>query len=134
MGLVDALVSEVLSDFEDLVQSANNTVLEEELGSDSQEHLLVEVVVEGLKGLSVGSSGNQVKSGSLNFKESALGELGSQKSDNLRPSLENLTSAGVNYQVKITLAVASLDVSETVVTLGQHVQAGSEELNELRHN
>ena len=47
MGEIDALVTEVLANFEDLAELADNHLLEEQLRGNTQVHVHVKVIVMG---------------------------------------------------------------------------------------
>jgi len=67
VGQVNALVTEVLADLVDAIETTNDELLEEELGGDAQEEVDVEVIVISDKRLSSSTTSEQVHRGGLHL-------------------------------------------------------------------
>lgn len=61
VGQIHALISELASHLVDSVQSTDNKHLEVKLGSDTEEHVHVEIVVVSNEGLGGGTTSNGVE-------------------------------------------------------------------------
>lgn len=123
VSLVDRLVPEVLSDLEHSLQSAYDTLLEVQLGSDSHVQFHVQVIVMGHKGSGCGSTRNHVHHGSLNLDEVKILEVPSHKGDHLRPHDEGFTGAVVHDHVEVALTVSVLSVLEASMGFRKHMEA-----------
>lgn len=127
VGQVDAFVTELAADFVDAFQTADNQLLEVQFWGNAHEELHVQLVVVGLEGLGCGSTGNGVHHGSLDLDEIALVKVAADVADHLGAGDEGLAGIVVHDQIEISLPVTLLLILETVVLVGELVQAGSEE-------
>src|ERR1035437_466339 len=74
------------------------------------------------KGARGGASVQGLHHGRFDFNKAVLFELAAQRRNNFGASLENLLRFGIRDQIEIALAVAQLDVFETVEFFGQREQ------------
>jgi hypothetical protein len=132
VSLIDAFVSELLSDFVNPVVASNDEHFEVELGGDSHEEVHSQIVVEGLEGLGSGAAGDHVHHGGLDLQEVELVEVVSDEADDFAPLDEDVPGLGVHDEVQIPLPVPGLLRLEAEVLGGQHVQARGEELDHAR--
>ena len=111
----DALVAEVLADLVDALEPADDQPLQVELGRDPQVDVLVELVVVGDEGAREGAAVARLQHRRLDLEEAVArrGRAGSPRPTS-RPGLEVAPRLLVHQQVEVALAVALLDVGETV--------------------
>lgn len=122
---VDTFVSELATNLVDALNTSNDELLEEKLGSDTHEEIEMESVVMGDEGLGGGSSGDHVHHGGLNLQESTLVQETANSRDDLAADNKVVANVGVHNQVQETLTVTSLLISELTLSR-QHVQAGGQ--------
>jgi hypothetical protein len=127
VGQVDALVPELASHLVHAVQTADNELLEVQLGGDTHEHGHVQLVVVGDKGLGGGTAGDGAHHGGLDLDEVPLVEVAADVGDHLGAGDEDVAAAVVHHEVEVALTEALLLVLETVVLVGQVVQAGGQQ-------
>ena len=131
VGEVDTLVTELATNLVYAVNPSNNKHLEVELGGDAHEEVHVQVVVMGDEGLGGGASSDHVHHGGLHLEEAEGVEEAAEVADDLGADDELVPDGVVDDEVKVALAEAGLLVLEAIVRLGDHVQAGGEELDVL---
>ena len=81
---VDLLVSKDTADFKDAVETADNELLQVELGRDTHKEVELEVVVVGDEGLGGGAAGNHRHHRCLNLVISIISHTALEKDDALR--------------------------------------------------
>lgn len=134
VGLIDALVTEVLSDFIDAVESTDDQLLEVQLGSDTHVQLHLEIVVVGEERSGSGSTGNHVHHWRFNLQELEVVEVLANELHHLGARLEDLAGAIRQDKIEETLAISDFVVLETDVHFGEHVQARRKQLHLTRSN
>lgn len=129
VGQIHALVTELTSDFVDAVDATDNQHLEVKLRGNTQEHVHVEVVVVGDEGLGSGAAGDGVQHGGLDGDKVTVVEPATHVSVDLGTGEEDIPCSVVHHEIKVALAETLLRVLETIVVVGNLVQAGGEESN-----
>ena len=108
-------VPEVLADFVDLVEAADDQALEVELVGDPEVVVLVEVVVAGDERLREPAAVARLPSGGLDFDEALRVEPASGLGDDPRSREAQVrASSFVHQQVEVALAVARLRVLDAM--------------------
>ena len=130
MGAVDPLVAEDAPDLVDAIEPADHQALEVQLGGDAQLERDVERVVVRLEGARRRAARllRRVEDGRLHLDELALVEEAAHPGDELRPAAEGLAHFGIGGEIDVALAVAGLDVAQTVPLLRQRPQRLGDEL------
>ena len=123
----DAFVAEVAVDLEHALEAAHHQALEIKLGRDAQEHLLVQRVVVGDKGLGVGAAGNRVEHGRFHLQEAVLHHELPDRAHRLAARHEAGAGVLVGHQIHVTLAVLLLLVGHAVELVRQRAQALGEQ-------
>ena len=123
----DPFVAEVAVDLEDPLEAADHQPLQIELRRDAQEELHVERVVMGGEGPRRGAAGDRLHHRRFDFEEIVLDHEVADGADDAAALLEDFAHLGIDDQIEITLAVAGLDVGETVPLLGQRQERLGEE-------
>jgi hypothetical protein len=124
----DALVPKVLTDLEDLVETAHQQSLEVELGSDAQVEVGVERVVMGDKRPRQRATRERLQDGRLHLDEALAFQVTPHRGDQLAAGPQLPGDVRVGDEVHIPLAVPGLAVLETVEFLRQ----GAHRLGEQR--
>ncbi|RUS17484.1 hypothetical protein BC937DRAFT_89921 [Endogone sp. FLAS-F59071] len=124
---IDPLVTELLANLVDAVETADYEHLEEELRGDAHEKVELEIVVMCDEGFGSRAAGDLVHHGCLDLEEAEVVEKAAHVIDNLGARDKLVANVVVHNQVKVTLAVALFLVLEAVVRLGKHTEAGREE-------
>ena len=99
MREIDAFVAEQAADFVDLVQAADDELLEEEFRRDSQVHVHVVIVVVRDEWLGRRATRDGVHDGCLNLHEHAVVEKLADVGDHARTRDESLPAALVHDQI-----------------------------------
>lgn len=128
---IDAFVAELTTDFVHLFQTTNGQHLEIQFGCDTHEHVEVQIVVVSDEGLGSGTTSNHVHHGSFDFQETVVVEERAEVRDDLGASDELVADIVVHDKIKVSLAVTKFLILETIVSLGQHAQAGRKQLDGL---
>ena len=118
----EALVAEVASDLEDLVDAADEEALEVELEGDAEVELAAEGVVPGLEGLGGGSARDGLHHGRLDLDVAPAMEEGADFADDGGPEEEGVADVVVGDEVQVALPVADLGVLEAVPLAGRRAQ------------
>jgi hypothetical protein len=105
------------------------TNLEIQLGSNTKEHLELEIVVNSLKWLGSSTTGNQVHHWCFDLEEIVAIEEVADELDDLGASNERITNTRIHDEIQVALAVAALLVSEAGTSSGQHLQAWRKQYN-----
>lgn len=127
VGSIDLLVSELLSDFVNSVKSSDDQHLQVQFWSDSHEHIQLEIVVVGDEWLSSGPSYNHIHHWSFYFNEISIIEELSDELDDLGSGQEDISGIWIHDKIKISLSVSLFLVMESLVELGEHMEAGRKE-------
>lgn len=122
VGLVNTLVSEVLADFVDSIQSTNDELLEVQFGGYTHVQLHLEIIVVSGKWPCSSTTGNHVHHWSLDLQKLKIIKVLSHELDNLGTSVEYLTGSVVENQIEETFAIPNLIVLNTNVHFREHVQ------------
>ena len=110
-----ALIAEVAVDLEDLVgQPGDKRTLEVQLGRNAQVHVELERVVVCLEGLRRCAAIDRMQHRGFNFHETFVFHEAADAGDDLRALLEAELRILVGQDIKMALAVAQLDVGETM--------------------
>ena len=128
MAGVDAFVTEVAVELEDLFETAHQQTLEVQLGRDAHVELEVQGVVVGLEGAGGGATGHGLHHGRLHFHEAALFEEAAELAHDHAALAEDLAGALGDDEVHIALAVAGLHVLEAVILFRQGTHGARDEL------
>ena len=115
MGLVHALVAEVLGELIDTVIAAHDQSLEVELVGDSHIEVDVQGVVVGDERTGRGSSRDGLKDRGLDLKAAGGVEIFPHRGDDLRPLDEHVLDLRVHDEIHVPLAVAELRIGERVI-------------------
>lgn len=115
---IDTFVSEETSDLVHTVKSTNNEGLEVKLGSNTHEHLLLELVVIGLERTSGSTTRLDVKNRGLYLEETTRVEETADVVDNLGTSAENITNSRGEDKIEVSLTVTNLLVKLGIGVLG----------------
>ncbi len=117
LGIVarrDALVAEAAADLEHLVEAADDEPLEVELGRHAQVEVGVERVVVRDERARRRPAGDRMQQRRLHLDEAALPQAPAHVAHDVAAQLQQLARALVGPQVDLALAVARLDVADTV--------------------
>jgi hypothetical protein len=133
VGQIDSLISELLSDFVNAIDSADNQLLQVQFRRDAHEQIHAQVVVMRHEWLRRSSACNHVHHRSFHFEEIACIQVLANAVDHLRTN-EEIPSNGVRVrnQIQEAIAIASLLVGERL--LGKHVQARRKKNKSMREN
>jgi hypothetical protein len=112
---VDPLVAEVLPDFVDAFEAADDEPLEVELGCNAQVEVRVQGVEVGDERSGVGAAVDGLEDWGLHLQPTALVEEFADGGDDAGASAEELPYLGVDDQVQVPPAVALLLVGEGIV-------------------
>ena len=123
----DALVAEVLAQLVDAFDATHHQPLQVELGGDPQVEVAVERVVVGDEGPGQGAAVKRLQDRGLDLDEAALVEPAAHLADRAGAEGEDAAALLVGDQVQLTLAVAGLDVLETVELVRRGAQALGEQ-------
>eukprot|EP01084_Bolivina_argentea_P110079 196615_1 len=129
MGEVNAFVTELAAQLVDAVKATDDELLQVKLGGNAEEHLLVEVVVVGDEGAGGGTTSNHVEDGGLDLSEVLGVEEMPQVVDDLGSVPEGLGVLAVDDEVQVALAETLLDVLDSGLVIGEHVEADGEQLD-----
>src|SRR5262245_23154995 len=110
----DALVAEVLADFVDPVEAADDEALEVELGGDPEVEIGIELVRAGHERLGEGASVARLEHGRLDLDEAPLVEATADRCEHPSADQEVRARLLVHQQVEVALPIARLDVLEAV--------------------
>ena len=117
MGLVHALVAEVLGELVDAGEASDDQSLEVELVGDTQVQGDVQGIVMGDEGPGVGASGNGLEDWSLYLHVAEGVEVLSHGLHDTCPLDEDILYLGIDHQVHIPHAVAELGIRKCIVNL-----------------
>ncbi len=120
MGLVHALVAEVLAYLVHALEAAHDQTLEVKLGGDAHVHVLVERVEVRDKGTRARTARDALQDRGLHLGVARVIQYAAQGTHDGGPLEEGVLHALVDYQVHITLAVAQLGVVKGV----EHIALG----------
>ena len=116
-------VAKAAVDLEHLVgEPADHQPLQMQLGRDAQIEVDIERVVVGDEGLGRGAAGDRMQHRRLDFEIAARDEMAAQRGDDPAAPAQGLAALRVHDQIEVALAVAQLDIGETVKLLGQRAQ------------
>src|SRR5277367_4618287 len=93
-----------------------------QLGRDPEIELDIERVMMGDKRLRRGAARDGVQHRCLKFEITVLDEATAQRRDNPAAPAQRLAALRVHDQIEIALAVAQLDIGETMIFLGKRTQ------------
>lgn len=122
VGLVNSLVSELLAQLVDSVESSDDQLLQEKLGSDSKGQISLERIVESCEWLRSGSSSLHVQHRGVDLHEPSVVQEGSHILDDLITDDEFVSGGLVANQIQITLSVADFRVLDSLSLSWEHVQ------------
>ena len=117
MVAVHSLVAEVLADFINALETADDEAFQIELGCDAHVHVNVECVEMGDERTGACSAGDALKGRGLNLGVACLVEHAAKGAEHGGALKENVLDAVVDNEVNIALAVAELRIFEGVVCL-----------------
>src|SRR4051794_23820813 len=115
----DSLVAEVLADLVDLLEPPDDQPLEVELRRDAQVAILVEGVVVRDERLRERTAVAWLEDGCLHLDEAPLVEKAADRRNRARAKQRFVARLLVHQQVEVPLAIAQLDVGQTVERVGQ---------------
>jgi hypothetical protein len=124
---INALVTEDTAELVDLVDAADNQLLERQLSGNAEGKGHVEVIVVGPEGLSGGATSVLHEDRGLDFVEAVVVKVVTDVPDDLGALDEGVSGALVHDQVKVTVPVPLLLVLEAVVLGRNLVQAWRKE-------
>mmetsp|Transcript_39818 Transcript_39818/g.93317 ORF Transcript_39818/g.93317 Transcript_39818/m.93317 type:complete len:211 (-) Transcript_39818:590-1222(-) len=128
---IDALVTELTSDFIHPIQSTHHKLFKVELGSNAHVEVHAQIVVIGHKGTCHGTSRNHVHHWCLNLHKVSFVEVLSNVVDNLRTNHEGITHIRIHDKVKVPLSVSRLLIRDAAVMSShrKHMQTGTEQFH-----
>ncbi len=124
LGIVlerNTLVSEVLADLVDPLETTDDQPLQVELRRNSEVEVAPQLVVMGHERTRRGSPVERLQHGSLDLEEPVAVEDGSHRGDDARAKDEIRARLLVDEQIEIALAVAKLDVGQPVERVGKRL-------------
>ena len=122
MAHVESLVAENSAHLVDSLKSADYEALEVELEGYTQVQILVESVVVGHKRTCGGAARILNKNGRLDLDEILGIEIVSYLADYQASFYKCILDVGVDYEVKVTAAIAGIGIAQTVEFFGQREQ------------
>jgi hypothetical protein len=111
--------------------TTDNQLLQVKLGSNTHEHVHVQIVVVSDERLRGGATGNSIHQRSLNFSKVTAVEVLADVANNTGTGAKNLAGLLVHDKVKVTLTETLFDILEAVVLRGNCVQTRGQK-NDLR--
>ena len=121
------LVPKVPRQLVDPLHAADHEALEVQLRRDSQVEVHVERVVVRHKGPRRRAAGDRLHDRRLDLHEAAAVEEPPDRRHGLRAHFEHAAAVGVHDQIEVALAIAGLDVLQSVPLLGQRQVALGQE-------
>ena len=115
VGLVHALVAEVLGEFVHAEEAAHDEALEVQFIGNAQVHVHVQRVVVRDEGTGRCAAGNGLQDRRFHFQASGRVEVAAHRGDDLRPLDEGFLHLRVYDEVHIALAVAELRIGKAVM-------------------
>ena len=119
----DAFVAEAPVDLEHALEAADDQPLQVQLGSDAQEHLLVERVVMGHERLGVGAARDRMQHRRLDLHEAVLDHEAADRRQRLAARSEARARGLVGDQVDVALPVLVFGIGQAMELVGQRPQA-----------
>jgi len=123
MSLINGLISEVLANFKNPIQSTNNKLFQIQLRGNSHIKFHVKIIMEGSKRPGSSPTWNHIHHGRLNFQEAQLSQISSDKGNNFRSDDEGFSRFLVHDQIQVPFSVSRLLVLESDMDFRQHVKA-----------
>lgn len=127
MSVIDSFISEVSSDFVDLVEATHDELFQVELRGDTEVQVEMEIVVVSDEGTSSCTSSDSVHHGGFDFEEVARVEEATDVVDGLGSGDEGVSNVAIDQQIEVALTESSLLIFESVVILGEIVEARREQ-------
>ena len=115
VGLVHALVAEVLREFVHSAEAAHDEALEVEFVRNTQIQRNIQRVMMGDEGAGGGSTGDALEDRCLNLEAAGLIEVLAHGGDDLRTLDEGVLHLRIDNEVDIALTVAHFGIGESVV-------------------
>lgn len=128
MRLINRLIPKVPANLIYPIQPPNDQLLQVQFRRNPHIQLHIEIVVVGDEGSGCGTPRYHIHHGGFDLEEVEVVEVLSDELYYFGAGVEGVAGAGVEDEVEETFAVAGLGVFEADAVLGDHVQAGGEEL------
>ena len=131
-AIADAFVAEVAVDLEHPLDAADHQALQVQLRRDAQIQLHVERVVMRHERPRQRAAGDRLHHRRLDLEKAARDEKLANRGDRPAADLEHAAHVGIDDEIEIALAVADLDVLQTVPLLRQRNEALRQKLEPRR--
>ena len=128
---VDALVAKDPAELEDPFHASDDQPLQVQLEGDPQVHVDVEGVVMGDEWPRGGTALNAAEDRTFDLPEAVILQVAPDGPDRASPHLEDVAGPFVRHEVDVALAVAHLDVGESLVLVRRRPQRLAQHLETL---